>query len=115
MIQCLVGFGSNTGDLQSWFEQTVELLQKHPEIDQLQYSQPVRTKAILGESANLEKLNSDQPDIPSATSEYLNSVISLKTSLDAKRLFELTRKIETSNCDTTEPHPAIRQNGRSYS
>ena len=89
MVQCLVGFGSNTGDLQSWFQQTLHLLEQHPEIERLKYSQPVRTKAILG------NLNADQPDDPSSASEYLNSVISLETSLDAKRLFELTRQIET--------------------
>jgi len=95
MVRCLVGFGSNTGDLQSWFEQTVALLEQHPEIEQLKCSQPLRTKAILGESANCKKSNTDQSNDPSSDSEYLNSVISLETSLDAKRLFELTRKIET--------------------
>jgi len=48
MVQCLVGFGSNTGDLQSWFQKTVGLLEQHPKIERLKYSQPVRTKAILG-------------------------------------------------------------------
>ena len=37
-----------------------------------------------------DRSNDSSPD-----SEYLNSVISLETSLDAKRLFELTSKIET--------------------
>ena len=100
MVRCLVGFGSNTGDLQSWFEQTVGLLEQNPDIERLKYSQPVRTKAVLGESSSSEssssgKSNVDQSDHPSSDSEYLNSVISLETGLDAKRLFELTRKIET--------------------
>jgi len=95
MVQSLVGFGSNTGDLRSWFEQTVGLLERHPQIERLKYSQPVITKAILGESAILEQSNADQTDDSSPASEYLNSVISLETSLDAKRLFELTRTIET--------------------
>lgn len=95
MVQCLVGFGSNSGNLQSWFDQTVGRLVQHPEIERLKYSQPVITKAILGESAIVGKLNADQSDDSSSASDYLNSVISLETSLDAKRLFELTRKIET--------------------
>ena len=95
MVQCLVGFGSNTGDLQSWFQKTVGLLEQHPDIQRLEYSQPVITKAILGESAILEQSNAGQSDDPSSAAEYLNSVISLETRLDAKRLFELTRKIET--------------------
>ncbi len=95
MIQCLVGFGSNTGDLQSWFEQSIERLQQHPQIRQLRYSQPLRTKAVLGESAIAKKFNGNQSNQIAASSEYLNSVISLKTSLDVKQLFETTRKIET--------------------
>ena len=95
MVQSLVGFGSNTGDLRSWFKQTVGLLERHPHIQRLKYSQPVITKAILGESAILEQSNADKSDDSSPASEYLNSVIFLETSLDAKRLFELTRTIET--------------------
>ena len=100
MVQCLVGFGSNTGDLQSWFEQTIGLLEGHSEIERLKYSPPVRTQAVLGESAisgkpiATQQADTDQPDDLSSGSEYLNSVISLETSLDAKRLFELTRQIE---------------------
>ncbi len=95
MVRCLVGFGSNTGDLRSWFEQALHLLGRHPEIERLKYSQPVRTKAVLGETAITGESNADQSDGSLSASEYLNSVISLETSLDAKRLFEITRKIET--------------------
>jgi 2-amino-4-hydroxy-6-hydroxymethyldihydropteridine diphosphokinase len=89
MVRCLIGFGSNTGDVLSWLEQTVGLLERHPEIEQLKYSPPQRTKAVLGEP------ESDQLPPTLSDAEYLNSVISLETSLDAKRLFQLTRSIET--------------------
>ena len=95
MVRCLVGFGSNTGDLQSWFQQTIELFQQHPDIQQLKYSQPVRTKAILGESAITKESSGVRSEDSSSASEYLNSVISLETSLDDKQLFKTTQKIET--------------------
>ena len=47
MVQSLVGFGSNTGDLRSWFEQTVGLLERHPQIERLKYSQPVITLSLI--------------------------------------------------------------------
>ncbi len=85
MVRCLIGFGSNSGDLQSWFEQSIGLLKQNPKIDRIRHCPPVRTRAVLGRS-DTETL---------AASEYLNSVISLETSLDAVGLFKLTRAIET--------------------
>ena len=92
MVRCLIGFGSNRGDSQSLFEQTIELLKQHPAIQNIVWASPVRTRAVLGSAEN----GSAENDGHDAAAEYLNSVIRLDTELNVESLFELTTKIEVT-------------------
>ena len=108
MVRCLIGFGSNRGNSQSLFEQTIRLLQQHPAVRDLVWATPVRTPAVLGSAKNSSARNSsaetddgenhagESGDEDQAAAEYLNSVIRLDTDLDVVSLFELTTKIEVA-------------------
>ena len=103
MVRCLIGFGSNRGDSQSLFEQTIQRLQQHPAVQNLVWAPPLRTRAVLGcdrnssaETDDGENNAGESGDEDEAAAEYLNSVIRLDTELEVESLFELTTKIEVA-------------------
>lgn len=78
---CLVAFGSNSGDVQAVFQTTLTHLQQQPEIEVTAISRLITTKAVGGPP--------DQPD-------YGNAVFRLNTSLDAASLHQRLKEMETA-------------------
>lgn len=78
---CLVAFGSNSGETQAVFQTTVSHLQQQPEIEVTAISRLITTKAVGGPL--------DQPD-------YGNAVFRLNTSLNAATLHQRLKEMETA-------------------
>lgn len=96
MARCLIGFGSNSGDLEKWFAQTIWQFQEHPKISSVSHSSPIKTSAVLG-WGDFENSGDDlKPVAGEQHADYLNSVISIETELSPAALFELTSQIETN-------------------
>lgn len=95
MARCLIGFGSNSGDLEKWFAETISQLQGHPRIASVSHSSPIRTSAVVGWTDTVNSADEPKPVAGEQHADYLNSVITIDTELSPRALFELTRQIES--------------------
>ena len=73
-----IALGSNIGDRDAYINKAIKCLGEHDDIDIDKVSKIIETKAVSVVS---------QPD-------FLNAVVSLKTLLNVRQFFELSKKIE---------------------
>lgn len=109
LIPCLIGFGSNQGDSARFLDQTMEALVRCPDVKLNRVATPCRTAPVTGlpsperqaASSSISKsiAESRQNEIPAGeqpkTPEYLNTAITIETSLGPTDLLTLLLSIES--------------------
>jgi 2-amino-4-hydroxy-6-hydroxymethyldihydropteridine diphosphokinase len=97
MTLALIAFGANLGDVRASFDQSVSRIGANPSITLVEVATPVVTRAVSGKTSS--RPSSDTSDLgifgsADVSPDYLNSVLSVETDLNADELLQVTQRIE---------------------